>query len=289
MIGRTVGRHGPGALAFGLVMLGSLALDARVIGAQQTARVEVRDDQGAPVGYALVAPVGGTSQVASDSGVVTVRMRAADSLNLRVRRIGYREHFGWVARVEGGAYRVTLPRVAATLSAVEVTAAGSSSNTVLSQRGFYERVDRVQKGAILADFLTPEQLDERQGFTKVTQMIAGSRYARVNSLSGGSTRVLVIVGRGGCPMNILLDGQLVRGTAQDVAVSEVPQSINPNGTRQSGNDSMAAKVSIDDVVDGRSIMALEIYSNTANAPAELVRVGGRGSCGIVALWTGARR
>ena len=293
MIGRTVRRHGPGALACGLVMLGSLALDARVIGAQQTARVEVRDDQGAPVGYALVAPVGGTSQVASDSGVVTIRMRATDSLNLRVRRIGYREHFGWVARGDGGVYRVTLPRVAATLSAVEVTAAGSSSNTVLSQRGFYDRVDRVQKGAILADFLTPEQLDERQGFTKVTQMIAGSRYARVQSMpldpSRGGTRVLVIVGRGGCPMSIVLDGQLVRGTAQDVAISEIPQSINPNGTRQLGNDSMAAKVSIDDVVDGRSIMAIEIYSNTANAPAELVRVGGRGSCGIVALWTGARR
>jgi len=90
-------------------------------------------------------------------------------------------------------------------------------------------------------------------------------------------------------MSIVLDGQLVRGTAQDVAISEIPQSINPNGTRQLGNDSMAAKVSIDDVVDGRSIMAIEIYSNTANAPAELVRVGGRGSCGIVALWTGARR
>lgn len=289
MIGVTVRRVVLGTSVLGLLALVVLALDARVIGAQQTARVEVRDDQGAPVGYALVSPVGGTSQVANDSGVVTIRTRATDSLNLRVRRIGYREHFGWVARGDGGAYRVTLPRVAATLSTVEVTAAGSSSNTVLSQRGFYDRVDRVQKGAILADFLTPEQLDERQGFTKVTQMIAGSRYARVNSLSGGNTRVLVIVGRGGCPMNIVLDGQLVRGTAQDVAVSEVPQSINPNGTRQSGSDSMAAKVSIDDVVDGRSIMAIEIYSNTANAPAELVRVSGRGSCGIVALWSGARR
>lgn len=148
-----------------------------------------------------------------------------------------------------------------------------------------------QKGAILADFFTPKQLDERQGFTKVTQMIAGSRYARVNSLSGGNTRVLVIVGRGGCPMNVVLDGQLVRGTAQDVAVSSRCRSqINPNGTRQSGNDSMAAKVSIDDVVDGRSIMAVEIYSNTANAPAELVRAsGGRRVVRSVALWTGARR
>lgn len=142
-------------------LLGLLVVTATTASAQQQVRVEVRDDQGMPVGFALVALVGGASQVASDSGAVTIRLRAADSLNLRVRRIGYREHFGWVARGTDGAYHVTLPRVAATLSTVDVTAAGSASNTPLMQRGFYDRVDRVQKGAILGDFYTPEALDER--------------------------------------------------------------------------------------------------------------------------------
>lgn len=270
-----------------------VALSAIAAQAQQIVRVEVRDDRGAPVGYALVAPAGGASQVANDSGSVLLRIKASDSLNLRVRRIGYREHFGWVMRSDAGAYRVTLPRVAATLSTVEVTAPGASPINPLVQRGFYERVDRVQKGAILADFFTPEQLDERAGMTKVTQMIAGSRYARVESMvldpSRGLTRVLIIVGRGGCPMTILLDGEAVKGTAQDFAISETPQSINPNGTRQVQASSMDAKVSVDDIVDGRSIMAIEVYPSTANAPAELQRASGRGSCGIVALWTGARR
>jgi hypothetical protein len=254
--------------------------------AQQTARVEVRDDQGAPVGYAMVALVGGVAQVATDSGVVTFRMRAADSLNVRVRRIGYREHFGFVRRGDGGAYLVTLPRVAATLSTVEVTAAGSSSNTPLVQRGFYDRVERVQQGAILGDFFTPEQLDERPGFTKITQMIAGSRYARVSSVGPeNGRRILVIVGRGGCPMSILLDGQHVRWTAQDYARAEIPQSIN---AMRSGGGMPPSTPSIDDVVDGRSIMAIEIYPSTGNAPHELVRVSAPGSCGIVALWTGGR-
>lgn len=274
-----------------MLMLGLWAMAAQ---AQQSVRVEVRDDQGAPVGYALVAPVGGNSLVATDSGVVTFRMRTADSLNLRVRRIGYREHFGWVARGEGGVYRVTLPRVAATLSTVEVTATGSASNPPLVQRGFYDRMDRVQRGAILGDLFTPEMLDERPGFTKITQMIAGSRYARVSSMqldpSRGGTRVLVITGRGGCPMTILLDGQAVKGTAQDVAISEVPQSIAPAGTRQADRGAgMDSKVSIDDVIDGRAVMAMEVYASTANAPEELQRASGRGSCGLVALWTGARR
>ncbi len=274
-----------------VAMVALVALCGATAMAQQSVRVEVRDDQATPVGFAMVALVGGAAQVATDSGVVTFRTRAADSLNLRVRRIGYREHFGFVRRGEGGAFRVTLPRVAATLSTVEVTAAGSSSNTPLVQRGFYDRVDRVQKGAILADFLTPEQLDEREGFTKVTQMIAGSRYARVNSMTfeNGSVRRLVVVGRGGCPMTILLDGYRVPKTAQDYAVAEIPQSINPAGSQREIGGRDPAPPSIDDVVDGRSIMAIEVYPSTANAPAELQRASGRGSCGIVALWTGGRR
>lgn len=265
-----------------------VALAARIAQAQQSVRVEVRDDQGTPVGYALVAPTGGASQVATDSGVALFKMKAADSLNLHVRRIGYREHYGWVARGAENVYRVTLPRVAATLSAVEVTAAGSSSNTPLAQRGFYDRVDRVQRGAILGDFLTPEELDVRAAST-VTRMLAGQRYAKINSMPvGGGRRTLVVVGRAGCPMTILLDGQVVRGTAQDVAISEIPTSIVPAGTRSSSG-SGDSTTSIDDVVDGRTIMAIEVYPSTANAPAELQRASGRGSCGIVALWTGARR
>jgi hypothetical protein len=46
-------------------------------------------------------------------------------------------------------------------------------------------------------------------------------------------------------------------------------------------------VPIDDLVSGRSVAAIEIYASTANAPAELIPLTGNGSCGIVAIWTGA--
>jgi hypothetical protein len=266
-----------------------LATGAMVAGAQQAVRIEVRDDTGTPVPFALVASAGGASQVANDSGVVSFRLKVADSLNLRVRRIGYREYFGWVARVRENAYRVTLPRVAAVLGTVDVTAPGTASNTPLAQRGFYDRLDRVQRGAILGDFLTPEELDVRAAAT-VTRMLGGSRYAKITTMQTRHGRgTLVVVGRGGCPMTILLDGQVVRGTAQDVAVSETPTSINPGGTRQVRGSAEESATSIDDVVDGRSVMAIEVYPSTANAPAELQRASGRGSCGIVALWTGSRR
>jgi hypothetical protein len=42
-------------------------------------------------------------------------------------------------------------------------------------------------------------------------------------------------------------------------------------------------------VNGLSVMAIEVYASTANAPAEMQTLGGRGSCGIVAIWTGPRK
>lgn len=113
-------------------------------------RVAVRDDVGASVAYALVSWLGaGTTTVASDSGVAVLRGRALDSVNVRVRRIGYREHLGWVRRGSDGTYLVSLTRLAVSLSAVEVSAGASSARTELAQRGFYDRVARVQRGAIL--------------------------------------------------------------------------------------------------------------------------------------------
>lgn len=272
-----------------------LPLVATAANAQDRVRVVLRDDADQPVSYAMVALMGGGQPVvASDSGIAVLRTRAADSLHLRARRIGFRQFDGWVRRDPDGTYAITMPRAAATLASVQVNASGNATNTPLAQRGFYDRVDRVRKGAILGDLFTPELLDETPGFTKITQMVAASRYARVQSMpldsERGGTRVLVIVGRGGCPMTVVLDGDVVKGTAQDFARGEIPRSMIPQGTDQfSRQTSMDAKISIDDVVDGRSVMAMEVYSNTANAPEELARLAGRGSCGIVALWTGSRR
>lgn len=48
--------------------------------------------------------------------------------------IGDREFHGWVRRAAGDRHAVTMPRVAATLSTVEVTAAGSATNAPLVPR-----------------------------------------------------------------------------------------------------------------------------------------------------------
>ncbi len=260
--------------------------------AQDRVRVEVRDDAGARVAFALVGIAGGQGRVSGDSGAVELRVKAADSLNLRVRRIGYAQHDGWVKRGEGNLYVVTVQRLAAQLATVNVNAAAAPANAPLVARGFYDRVDRVQKGAMIADFWTPEQLDER-GASSVTQLLAGARYARVTSMQWrNQTSLRVIVSRGGCPMTILLDGEHVKGTVQDYALAQTPQSLNPNATRRVRDvedENTPAPPTIDDVVDARAVMAVEVYASAANAPTELQRTSVDGRCGIVALWTGGRR
>jgi len=263
----------------------ALALGADLAAAQDSrVRIAVKDDIGTAVAYALVTLGNGRPVIADSAGVVDFKTKADDSVRVLVRRIGFKEFTGWTKRTEGNVYPVTLPRIAATLEAVTVSA---SRNTQLEQRGFYDRVDRVRNGAIVGEFITPEELEQR-GAPSVSRILQGSQHARIGyTTPRGRGRLAVIQGRGGCAMTILLDGQKVSGTLQDNEdMNQTPSSIVSGGTRSSsggGGDS------IDDVVNGLSIAAIEIYPSSANAPFELQRLAGRGSCGIVAIWTGTRR
>ena len=263
----------------------ALALGADLAAAQDSrVRIAVKDDIGTAVAYALVTLGNGRPVIADSLGVVDFKAKSDDSVRVLVRRIGFKEFVGWTRRGEGSVYPVTLPRIAATLEAVTISA---SRNTQLEQRGFYDRVDRVRNGAIVGEFITPEELELR-GAPSVSRILGGSQYARIGyTTPRGRGRLAVIQGRGGCMMTILLDGQKVSGTLQDnEEMSETPSSIMSGGTRSGGG---GGGDSIDDVVNGLSIAAIEVYPSTANAPFELQRLAGRGSCGIVAIWTGARR
>ncbi|MCC7004286.1 MAG: hypothetical protein IT357_19180, partial [Gemmatimonadaceae bacterium] len=200
-----------------VVALGSammvLALGADLAAAQDSRiRIAVKDDIGTAVAFALVTLGNGRPVIADSAGFVDLKHMADDSVRVLVRRIGFKEFTGWTSRSEGNVYPVTLPRIAATLEAVTVSA---SRNTQLEQRGFYDRVDRVRNGAIVGEFITPEELELR-GAPSVSRILGGSQYARIGyTTPRGRGRLAVIQGRGGCMMTILLDGQKVSGTLQD--------------------------------------------------------------------------
>lgn len=256
--------------------------------------LEVRDALGVPVSWAMVRFAGGAPQIADDSGRMRVAGVDGDSIQVSVRRIGYRPFDGWVRRAtHDGAFTAVLPRLALALDTVRVTATALS--TPLARTGFYDRVERVRRGAFNAEFITPEELEERNR-SQLSQIFTGRRYTTLTMVSVAGRQVPALLGRGKCAMTILVDGMRVTKTSQDLVLEAgAPQSIRPDASRPStlgtrNRDGQVTNVlGLDDIVDGRSVMAIEIYPSTANAPAELIPIGGRGSCGFVAIWTGGRR
>lgn len=265
-----------------LVRALALCLVPAALAAQARVTVVVRGDGGEPVPFAVVSVGKARPDVADDSGHVTLRGIKGDSIALDVRRIGYRPFTAKVGVAD--TVPVTLRLLAAQLAAVVVTAPGS---TPLAQRGFYDRVLRVKRGAGTGEFITPEELELRNS-SRLSQMLTGYQYVRVAHTS--PQRQPLLLGRGGCGMAVVVDGQLVRGTVQDAVRSEVPTSIDGRGSAQAGTSGAGgALLDIDAIVNGNDVQAVEIYPSMANAPAELVQPSARGSCGLVVIWTGAKR
>jgi len=145
---------------------------------------------------------------------------------------------------------LVLERLAVRLDALTVL---DEVETPLARTGFYDRMRRVRLGAIRGEFVSPEELESRD-----TGLLASLFHGR-QLVTVGRTRPLILTGRGGCRAQVLLDGRVV-------------------------DDAF-----LDDLVGGNEIMGIEIYGSTANAPAELIPLTRRGSCALVAIWTGPRR
>lgn len=222
--------------------------------------VRVRDQHGSPVPHAFVAVEGGRGRVTDDSGRVFLDA-PGDSVHVVLRRIGYAPFAGRIGRSAVGDYEATLRAFAQTLAAVSVVAPGT--RTTLEASGFYDRMLRAQRGAFNAEFVTPEELEGQAG-ARILDVFRGRRVLKVT----GAGRAAYLIGRGGCPVSVFLDGMLLQPAVR-------------NGY-----------VTIEDVVDVNAVAAIEMYASAAQAPGELIPLVGSakyGSCGVVAIWTGGRR
>ena len=238
-------------------------VDLRLSAARAAAgqlRVRIVTEIGQPIPYATVAIDGGTPLPANAEGTITLRARSRGAVRVSARRIGYVPTDTTIAVESGEDVAVVLRPVAQRLDAVVVRA----DPTPLERTGFYERVERVRRGAMTADFLTPELLDQRNS-ARASEHLLLSRYITL-AWSQETRPRRVARGRGGCKMEVLVDGQ------------------RPNTERTLDRE----EVPIDDLVSGLEVAAIEVYPSLANAPAELVPLTGRGECGLIAIWTGGR-
>jgi len=262
-------------LMLALVLGGAPAI-ASAQAASSAWRVVVSDTAGFTVPYAIVEASPGGRRVADAEGIAMFPRPSHDSVLVHVRRIGFAVSSGWLRTDTPATVRLTpLPRALETVNVTE------RQNTLLAQRGFYDRMDRVQRGAIVGEFITPEDLDRLSPMT-LSRALVESRYVRVARMGGPNPSNVAFLGRADCGFTVLVDGFRVESLQDDLPGLT---SINPGGTRRGGS-----RPSVEELVNGSAVAAIEVYPSAANAPSELQAraMGGRGSCGIIAVWTGGR-
>ncbi|MCC7000704.1 MAG: hypothetical protein IT357_01010, partial [Gemmatimonadaceae bacterium] len=145
-----------------------LAVPAALHAQNPVVRLVVSDSLGQRVPFAYAHLGSGAGRVASDSGVVEFRGDAKDSLKFIVRRIGFAPFGGWIRRdTVSGEYRVAINQLPRQLSQVDVRGLPDGP---LVRAGFYDRLERARRGATVARFITPEEIELRNP-TRITQLL----------------------------------------------------------------------------------------------------------------------
>lgn len=259
-----------------------------VLEAQQAPapRAMIRDSVGRSIPYATVQSSGSTPRVANDSGVVLLSVPRADSLKLLVRRIGFQAWEGWVRPDAAGDFVVRLTPLPQNLARVSIY----ERDTPLARTGFYDRMERVANSAVVARFWTPEAIEARNP-NRTSVLMEGENIVRVRTMSGKP----VLTGRGGtCPMGIVVDGQRLNHTVEEISTREGEEEIlriarqQRVGREQAERIFLYSRESIDELVNSLAVVAVEIYASMASVPAELQRLAPPYACGLVVVWTGRR-
>ncbi len=281
--------HPPSFLsAIALVLLVAAPLAAQdepvPVRSGQITEVLVLDRRSQPIPYALVSMGTSPPRVADALGVAQLPNPVdADSANLVVRRIGYHP-FGQYAKLsEDGkqfvAYLLDLPR------ALNPTTVVARRDTPLARRGFYDRMERVARGATVARFITPEELDLRNSNT-VSAILAAEPYLRIQR----SSNKPILTGRQpGCPIAVILDGQRMTGMVEELYTREGQEEVRRMGGGPIATSRfLQGRTTVDELISGLSVAAIEIYASAAGAPIDIQRTAGSNACGIVVLWSGGR-
>ncbi|MGV3709000.1 MAG: hypothetical protein ACO1Q7_09165 [Gemmatimonas sp.] len=263
----------------GVLSAGVLVLVFADVSPAQQRTLVVRDTTGLPIPFATISVKGGAPHVTNAVGAATLNVNK-DTLDVSVRRIGYREFFGKVAfNKSSSQYDVQLMPAPQALGTIDVKA--KAQDLPLVQRGFYERMLDSEKGRYNGEYYTPEML-EKSSAGRVSQLLNNSRQAHVDYVGSG---LPVLRGRQGCAMQIYINGQHMKGVYEG---PPLPKEIKRADRNLPSRTSRGDTFTIDDLVGASEIAAIEIYPHSGNAPPAFQMTQDKGSCGVVAIWTGAR-
>lgn len=247
--------------------------------------VQVLDQAGQPIPYAMVAIGNSASRVADANGVAPLPAPVdADSAELVVRRIGYGPFGDWAnLDAEGLRFVVRLRGLPRALNPVTVS---ERRDTPLARRGFYDRLERVSRGATVGRFITPEELDMR-ATSQLSGILAAEPYIRIQRSNGKA----ILTGRQhGCGMQVVVDGMRMGGMVEEVYSQDGQEEIRRMGGGPGATARfLQSRQSVDELLSALSVAGVEIYPTAAGAPPEVQRAAGSSACGVVMIWTGDRR
>lgn len=248
-----------------LAALSLVALLAAPALAQERRTVSgtVTDSGGRPVQYAMIDGGGNARALTNLSGEFRLLLPPKNKVEVNVRRIGYLP--GKVIIEPGGdtTVTVTIGQLGILMETQVIRAREQTAK--LSVTGFYDRMNQSVNGALVGEFILPEEIEMRKP-NRATQLFEGRRGIQVRRFGNcyDVTTCYRITGSGGCAATVYLDGRRLNRLDQGAA------SIN-------------SAPSIDDLLNPSAVSAIEIYPRGGSAPPQFQSLAG--TCAIVAIWT----
>lgn len=237
-----------------------------VAGAQDTRRVSgtVLDSLGTPVPYANVDGGPRYRTLTNVSGEWALTLPAKQKIQIAVRRIGFLP--GKLDLEAGGDTSVTVVlQPLAVLMETQVIRAKEQVRN-LAFRGFYERMAEAERGALVGEYVTPEEIEMRNP-QRVTQLLEQRRGLSVRR--SGTCNIVVtcfrVLGANNCVATVYLDGHRINRLSDAAA---------------SGANAAPA---LDELITVTSVSAIEVYPRGSSAPPKYQSLAG--TCAVVVIWT----
>jgi hypothetical protein len=235
-------------------------------GAQDTRTVTgtVRDSGGTGIPYVNIDAGPRFRTLGNAVGEFTLVLPARQAFDISVRRIGF---LAGKVRIEPGADTVVtayLQPLAVLLEGQVIHAREQVRN--LAARGFYARMSDRERGSLVGEFVTPEEIEMRNP-QRVTQLLEQRRGVWVKRV--GRCQIIVqcwrILGANDCVATVFLDGHRLNQLS-DAAAS-----------------SASAAPAIDELVSASSVAGIEVYPRGSSAPPRFQALAG--TCSVIVIWT----
>lgn len=248
------------ALACALALAGTRAAEAQDL---RTVTGTVTDSGGRRIPYVNIDGGPRYRTLTNASGEFTLSLPAKERFEIAVRRIGFLPAKVLVEPGTDTTITVAMQQLAVLLTTQVVRA--QQQVRALEMRGFYSRMLERERGALVGEFVTPEEIEMRNP-QRVTQLLEQRSGILVRRM--GSCQVIVqcyrVLGQGNCAATVYLDGQRL------------------NRLATAANDPSGAPA-IDELIPVSGVSAVEVYPRGSSAPPRYQSLAG--TCAVVLIWT----